>query len=103
MWVGRARSAARPREGPQRQCSRGCARLLQHKKERRKSLLSPYSRPMLVQSAQLVLAGLTVGTGYALVALGIHIILRATRVINFAQGEFVIVGGLVAYSFVNTL
>jgi branched-chain amino acid transport system permease protein len=58
---------------------------------------------MLHQAPQLVLAGLTVGSGYALVALGIHIILRATRVINFAQGEFVIVGGLVAYTLVGTL
>ena len=58
---------------------------------------------MLQQVPQLVLAGLTVGAGYALVALGIHIILRATRVINFAQGEFVIVGGLLAYTFVTFL
>jgi len=58
---------------------------------------------MLAQLAQLILAGLTVGSGYALVALGIHIILRATRVINFAQGEFVILGGLLAYTFVTAL
>jgi len=50
---------------------------------------------------QLLVAGLTVGSGYALVALGIHIILRATRIINFAQGEFVIVGGLFALTFVQ--
>jgi branched-chain amino acid transport system permease protein len=48
---------------------------------------------------QLLVAGLTVGSGYALVALGIHIILRATRIVNFAQGEFTIVGGLMALSF----
>ncbi len=56
---------------------------------------------MLQQLPQLVVAGLTVGSGYALVALGIHIILRATRVINFAQGEFVILGGLLAFSIVT--
>jgi branched-chain amino acid transport system permease protein len=50
---------------------------------------------------QLLVAGLTVGSGYALVALGIHIILRATRIINFAQGEFVIVGGLLALTIVQ--
>ncbi len=50
---------------------------------------------------QLLVAGLTVGSGYALVALGIHIILRATRIVNFAQGEFTIVGGLLALSFVQ--
>ena len=52
---------------------------------------------------QLVVAGLTVGSGYALVALGIHIILRATRIVNFAQGEFVIAGGLLAYSITTWL
>jgi branched-chain amino acid transport system permease protein len=52
---------------------------------------------------QLVVAGLTVGSGYALVALGIHIILRATRVVNFAQGEFVVLGGLISYAVVTTL
>jgi len=39
---------------------------------------------------------LTNGSVYALVALGYHIIFRATRVINFAQGEVVVVGGLLA-------
>ena len=52
---------------------------------------------------QLLVAGLTVGCGYALVALGIHIILRATRIVNFAQGEFTIVGGLLALTFVQLL
>ena len=52
---------------------------------------------------QLIVAGLTVGSGYALVALGIHIILRATRIVNFAQGEFTVVGGLFALTFVQIL
>ena len=50
---------------------------------------------------QLLIAGLTVGSEYALIALGIHIILRSTRVVSFAQGEFAIVGGLIAYSIVD--
>jgi len=58
---------------------------------------------MLQQLPALIAAGLTVGSGYALVALGIHIILRATRVVNFAQGEFVILGGLLAYTGVTAL
>ena len=51
---------------------------------------------------QLVVAGLTVGSGYALLALGIHLTLRATRVVNFAQGEFSVLGGLIALSVVGT-
>jgi len=50
---------------------------------------------------QLAVAGLTVGAAYALVALGYHVILRATRSINFSQGEFVVLGGLIAYTFVH--
>jgi len=52
---------------------------------------------------QLLVAGLTVGSELGLIALGIHIILRATRVVNFAQGEFSIIGGLVALTCVQTL
>lgn len=52
---------------------------------------------------QLLIAGLTVGSTYALVALGLHIILRATRAVNFAQGDFVVLGGLFALSFVSLL
>jgi branched-chain amino acid transport system permease protein len=52
---------------------------------------------------QLLVAGLTVGAEYGLVALGIHIILRATRVVSFAQGEFAILGGLIAFSLTDAL
>lgn len=50
---------------------------------------------------QLVVAGLTMGCIYALVALGYHLILRATRVINFAQGDQVVMGGLIALTFLT--
>jgi branched-chain amino acid transport system permease protein len=46
------------------------------------------------QFLQFLLAGLTVGAIYALVALGFSIIYNASHVINFAQGEFVMVGGM---------
>lgn len=45
---------------------------------------------------QLIITGLTIGAIYALIALGASIIYNATQAINFAQGEFVMVGGLVA-------
>jgi branched-chain amino acid transport system permease protein len=41
---------------------------------------------------QLVVAGLALGCVYALVALGFTIIYRASQVINFAQGSFVLLG-----------
>jgi branched-chain amino acid transport system permease protein len=53
-------------------------------------------------SSQFIASGLTVGAIYALVALGFSIIFNASRVINFAQGEFVMIGGMSAVSLVAT-
>jgi branched-chain amino acid transport system permease protein len=45
---------------------------------------------------QLVIAGLKNGSIYALLALGFTIVYAATNVINFAQGEFYMLGGMLA-------
>jgi branched-chain amino acid transport system permease protein len=47
------------------------------------------------QLVQYLFSGLTVGSIYALVALGFTMIYNATGIINLAQGEFVMLGGLV--------
>ena len=47
---------------------------------------------------QWVLSGLTVGSIYALVAIGFSIIYSSTRVINFAQGGFSMLGGMLMYT-----
>ena len=44
---------------------------------------------------QFVFSGMTVGAVYALVALGFTIIFNASGVVNFAQGEFVMLGGMI--------
>lgn len=44
---------------------------------------------------QYLVSGLTVGAVYALVALGFTLIYNASDVVNFAQGEFVMLGGMV--------
>lgn len=49
------------------------------------------------------MSGLTIGVIYALAAIGYNIIYNVTEVINFAQGEFVMLGGLFAVFFVGTL
>ena len=46
---------------------------------------------------QFLFSGLTVGAIYALVALGFTLIYNASDVINFAQGEFVMIGGMVTF------
>ncbi len=47
---------------------------------------------------QLVINGLVVGSIYSLVALGFVIIYKATKVVNFAQGELVMVGAYVCFA-----
>lgn len=50
---------------------------------------------------QFLAGGLTIGAIYALVALGFSIIFNASHVLNFAQGEFVMIGGMSAVSFIG--
>ena len=42
---------------------------------------------------QLCVTGLVIGSCYALVAMGFALIYKSTSIINFAQGEFVLIGG----------
>ncbi|HEY5817048.1 MAG TPA: branched-chain amino acid ABC transporter permease [Mesorhizobium sp.] len=46
---------------------------------------------------QFLFSGITVGAVYALVALGFTIIYNASDVVNFAQGEFVMLGGMITF------
>ncbi len=52
----------------------------------------------LAALSQFLISGLTNGAIYALIALGFGIIFNATHIINFAQGEFVMLGALAAIS-----
>lgn len=47
---------------------------------------------------QFIFSGVTIGAVYALVALGFTIIYNASDVVNFAQGEFVMLGGMITWS-----
>lgn len=48
------------------------------------------------QFPQLLITSLTLGATYALAAIGFSIIYNASGVINFAQGEFIMLGGMFA-------
>ncbi len=50
------------------------------------------------QILQYVFSGITVGSIYALVAIGYNIIYNTTGIINLAQGEFVMLGAMIAHS-----
>ncbi|RJF83356.1 branched-chain amino acid ABC transporter permease [Azospirillum cavernae] len=49
---------------------------------------------MFAELLQYMLSGLTIGAIYALAGLGFSIIYNASHVINFAQGEFIMIGGM---------
>ena len=50
------------------------------------------------QFLQYLISGLSQGSVYALVGLGFTIIYAVTRIINFAQGEFVMLGGMLSFT-----
>jgi len=51
---------------------------------------------MSSQLVQFLFSGLTVGAMYALAALGYALIYNASHLVNFAQGEFIMLGAMVA-------
>ncbi len=50
---------------------------------------------------QILVYGLTVGSVLALVALGYSLVFATSRVVNFAQGSMLVVGGFVAFAVVR--
>jgi branched-chain amino acid transport system permease protein len=50
---------------------------------------------------QYLLSGITKGSIYAVVAIGFNLIYSGTGIINFAQGEFVMLGGMVAVTLAH--
>lgn len=50
---------------------------------------------------QYIANGLAAASGYALIAIGITLIFGLTRIVNFAQGQFLVLGGLVTWSSIQ--
>jgi branched-chain amino acid transport system permease protein len=50
---------------------------------------------------QYLFAGITYGVIYAIVAIGFNIIYNTTGIINFAQGEFLMLGGMISISLLQ--
>ncbi|MFN8483358.1 MAG: branched-chain amino acid ABC transporter permease [Anaerolineae bacterium] len=57
--------------------------------------------PTLQQLTQYLITGVTNGSIYALIALGFVTIFTVTEVINFAQGEFVMLGSMLTVSIMR--
>jgi branched-chain amino acid transport system permease protein len=52
--------------------------------------------------AQSIASGITVGCVYGLIGIGFCVIYNASGIVNFAQGAFVMLGGMVAYAGLKT-
>lgn len=55
------------------------------------------------QILQYLVSGFSTGAIYALIGIGFAIIYNSTEIINFAQGELVMLGGMFTLFFLNTL
>jgi branched-chain amino acid transport system permease protein len=56
---------------------------------------------MLKLSAQFFLNGLMVGGIYALIAVGVVVVFRSTKIFNFAVGDMLMVGGFITFMFID--
>jgi branched-chain amino acid transport system permease protein len=74
------------------------------KKKRHIKILSfLFKEGMIMEDfIQFSITGLTIGSIYAIVALGFVTIYSVTKVINLAQGEFVMLGGMLIFTFINS-
>jgi branched-chain amino acid transport system permease protein len=52
-----------------------------------------------MDTLQIIVSGLSLGSIYALIALGVVIIVKASDLINFAHGELVMIGAVTAHIF----
>lgn len=56
-----------------------------------------------MEVAQLLISGISQGCVYGLIALGFVLIYKATEMVNFAQGDLMMLGAFVGYGFVVVL
>jgi branched-chain amino acid transport system permease protein len=57
----------------------------------------------MLDFVQQLVGGVALGCVYGLIALGFVLIYKATEVVNFAQGDLMMLGGFVAYTFIAQL
>lgn len=57
----------------------------------------------MLDFVQQLISGIALGCVYGLIALGFVLIYKATEVVNFAQGEIMMLGAFLAYTFIAAL
>ncbi len=55
----------------------------------------------MTQFLQYLISGLSTGSIYALVALGLALIYRSTRILNFAHGDIATAGTFMAFALLS--
>jgi branched-chain amino acid transport system permease protein len=56
-----------------------------------------------MEALQLLISGISQGCVYGLIALGFVLIYKATEMVNFAQGDMMMLGAFIAFTFINVL
>jgi branched-chain amino acid transport system permease protein len=57
--------------------------------------------PSVVELVQSLVTGVGIGLVYGLIAIGFCVIYNASGIVNFAQGVFVMLGGMLTYTLLN--
>ena len=57
----------------------------------------------MLDFVQQLVSGIALGCVYGLIALGFVLVYKATEVVNFAQGDLMMLGGFFAFTFISLL
>ena len=57
----------------------------------------------MLDFVQQLVSGVALGCVYGLIALGFVLVYKATEVVNFAQGDLMMLGGFFAFTFIGML
>lgn len=57
----------------------------------------------LIEFSQMIISGVATGCIYAIVALGFVLIYKASEIVNFAQGDLMMLGAFLGFSFITLL
>jgi len=60
-------------------------------------------RMAMLDFVQQLVSGIALGCVYGLIALGFVLVYKATEVVNFAQGDLMMLGGFFAFTFIGIL
>src|SRR5215468_678107 len=69
----------------------------------RQRTAAPGGGKQMLDFVQQLVSGIALGCVYGLIALGFVLVYKATEVVNFAQGDLMMLGGFFAFTFIGIL